>query len=89
MTFLVAVLDGFLRNNAELHIVVVAGEPNDSSLSVEQQLAGLRSVAPNASNVRMSVLVPTSSEACSGVNFWRWIFGTGCGQRWCHRGSVR
>ena len=35
---------------------------------VEQQLAGLRSVAPNAANVRMSVLVPTSSEACSGVN---------------------
>ena len=26
-------LDGFLRNNAELHIVVVAGEANDSSLN--------------------------------------------------------
>ena len=61
-------LDGFLRENAQLHVVLVAGEPDTSALSAEQQLADLRSMAPEASELRVSVLVPTSSEACSGVS---------------------
>ena len=59
-------LDGFLRDNAELHVVLVAGEPNGSSQPIEQQLAAIWGAAPNSST-RISVLVPTSSEACSGV----------------------
>jgi len=61
-------LEGFLREGAQLHIVLVAGEQNSSMNSTELQISNLRALAPEASSLRISVMVPTSSEACSGVS---------------------
>jgi hypothetical protein len=60
-------MDGFLREGAQLHIVLVAGSADMSSQTPEAQISALRALAPDASEIRISVLVPVSSEACSGV----------------------
>jgi hypothetical protein len=61
-------LEGFLREGAQLHIVLVAGDQNSTTNSTELQVSNLRALAPDASSLRISVMVPTSSEACSGLS---------------------
>jgi len=61
-------MEAFLREGAQLHIVIIAGDDDNSSITPEQQISNLRALAPEASELRVSVLVPTTSDACGGVS---------------------
>lgn len=62
-------LDGFLRQDAQLHVVVVAGSGDASPLTVEAQLAALEHAAPDASDVVVSAIIATTSNECAGVDY--------------------
>lgn len=62
-------LTGFLRADSQLHVVLVAGGPDQSPRSVEAQLAELRSTVPAASGVTVSAAIPVTAEACAGTAY--------------------
>lgn len=62
-------LEGFLRDGALLHVVVISGQDDASDVSVEELLAALRGAAPQADEVVVSALVSTDPGGCMGLRY--------------------
>lgn len=62
-----ACLEGFLRPGARLHVLLVAGDDDLSTLQPATQLARLQAEAPNASRVTVSAILPTDTYGCDGT----------------------
>ncbi len=62
-------MEGFLREGAQLHVVVIAGGPDGSGEDPEAALAALRAAAPDASGVVVSAIIATDDGACGGVSY--------------------
>jgi hypothetical protein len=62
-------LEGFLRDNTQLHVLVLAGGPDGSGLSAEASLAALVDAAPQATEVVVSAFIPTEASACGGLQY--------------------
>jgi hypothetical protein len=60
-------LDGFLRPDARLHVLLVAGDDDLSTLRSSTQLARIVARAPDASRVTVSTILPTDSYGCDGT----------------------
>mgnify|MGYP000273885983 CR=1 FL=1 len=62
-------LEGFLRDDARLHVVLVAGDADLSTLRSSTQLAQIEAKAPNAANVFVSAILPTDTFGCDGTRY--------------------
>ena len=62
-----ACLEGFLRPDARLHVLLVAGDEDLSTLRSSTQLAQMESAAPDSARVIVSTLLPTDSMGCDGT----------------------
>ena len=60
-------LAGFLRPDARLHVVLIAGDHDQSGLRPATQLASIAAEAPLASQTMVSAILPTDTFGCSGT----------------------
>lgn len=60
-------LQGLIREDAFLHVVLVAGDEDRSAASPATQLARIRAAAPAAAATRVSAVLPTDSLGCDGT----------------------
>jgi len=62
-------LEGFRREGAALHVVVVSGGPDEGGLAPGDALAALAAVHPNAREVVVSSVIATESTGCGGAAY--------------------
>ncbi len=62
-------LTGFLRPDAQLHLLVLAGGPDQSPRGAEAQLADLAAAVPSASGVAVSAVIPVTASPCAGTSY--------------------
>ncbi len=62
-------LSGFLREGAQLHIVVIAGEADASGFSAATLLGDLQEAAPLAGSLAVSAIIATDSAGCGGASY--------------------
>jgi len=62
-------LDGFLRENALLHVVVIAGSDDDSDTRLTNQIEAIRGAAPRSDGLVISALVGGDPGGCSGLSY--------------------
>ena len=62
-------LSGFLRPDAQLHVIVLAGGPDGSPRPPEAQLIELHNAVPAASDVAVSAVIPTTDSGCAGTTY--------------------
>jgi len=60
-------LDGFLRPEARLHVLLVAGDLDRSELRASTQLARIAAEAPLSSQAMVSAILPTDTFGCGGT----------------------
>jgi len=60
-------LEGFLRPGARLHVLLVAGDHDQSEQSATTQLARIAAEAPVASQTMVSTILPTDTFGCGGT----------------------
>ncbi len=60
-------LAGFLRPGARLHVLLVAGDEDQSNRTPETQLASIAAAANDASRVTVSSILPTDDIGCYGT----------------------
>ena len=62
-------LAGLLQPDAQLHIIVIAGEADDSGESVSQLVGRISDAAPDAGQVVVSAIIATDSAGCGGATY--------------------
>jgi hypothetical protein len=62
-------LEGFLRQNALLHVLVISGSDDSSGESLSTQLSAIRGAAPLADGHTVSALVGTDPGGCMGLSY--------------------
>lgn len=62
-------LDGFLRENALLHVVLISGGDDQSDQAVADQVASLQGAASQSADIVISALVSTDPGGCMGMTY--------------------
>ncbi len=62
-------LEGFLREGAALHVVIIAGGPDGSGVDAATALGALAAAAPLAREVVVDAVIATESAGCGGVAY--------------------
>jgi hypothetical protein len=62
-------LEGFRREGAALHVVVVSGGPDEGALAPAEALAALAAAHPDAREVVVSAVIATESAGCGGAAY--------------------
>jgi hypothetical protein len=62
-------LEGFLREDALLHILIISGQADQSNAAIDNQLSNIWEQAHDANDVVISAIVVTTADGCQGASY--------------------